>query len=132
MLPSLDGGADSGIPAGPARSACGLYLTTPPPGSNPRRTYGVTTKLTKTAPAGTLDADSVILLDEDAEIELQDGSWVYARVGAQCRDLDGRWHLHLCWYATSPLTGQGHWFVYHPAHIRRAPGHETPGRGGRA
>jgi hypothetical protein len=69
-------------------------------------------KRARTAPAGTLDADSMILLDENAEIELQDGSRVYARVGAQCRDLDRRWHLYLCWYASSPLTGREHWFLY--------------------
>ena len=60
------------------------------------RTDGGSSGQAETVPVGALNADSLILLDADAEIELQDGSWVNARVGTQCRNRDGRWFLYLC------------------------------------
>jgi hypothetical protein len=65
-------------------------------------------------------ADTVIDVDAAAEVELRDGSWVRARVGAEWRDRQGRWCVHLNWHASTEIGGRRDVFVYDPEHIRKA------------
>lgn len=61
---------------------------------------------------------STIPEDSDAEILLQDGSWIDARVIGQRRDRLGRWCVGIRWYASSAVGGREGWYLLGPG-IRR-------------
>ena len=62
---------------------------------------------------------STISEDSDAEVLLEDGSWVLCRVIGQRRDRHGRWCVGLRWYASPSVGGREGWYLYDPARIRR-------------
>lgn len=79
---------------------------------------------------------STIPEDSDALVQLQDGTWLLARVIGQRKDRHGRWCVGLRWYASSSIGGREGWFLLDTEHIRRldtlgggrAPGEHRRGR----
>jgi hypothetical protein len=65
---------------------------------------------------------STIPEDTEAEILLQDGTWVWAQVTGQRKDRHGRWCVGLRWYASPAVGGREGWYLYHPAFIQRPKG----------
>lgn len=62
---------------------------------------------------------STIPEDTEAEILLQDGSWVWCQVIGQRKDRHNRWCVGVRWYASSAVGGREGWFLYDQAGIRR-------------
>jgi len=65
------------------------------------------------ADPGSLLEDTVIWVDEAAEVELRNGAWVRVRAGPQWRDDRRRWCVKL-----RLDSGEGV-YVFDPAHVRR-------------
>jgi hypothetical protein len=65
---------------------------------------------------------STIPEDTEAEILLQDGSWVWAQVIGQRKDRRGRWCIGLRWYASPSVGGREGWYLFDPGRIRRPHG----------
>ena len=62
---------------------------------------------------------STVLERSEAEIQLQDGSWVGAQVIGQRQDARGHWCIGLRWYASATVGGREGWFLLDEARIRR-------------
>ena len=62
---------------------------------------------------------STIPEDTEAEIQLRDGSWVWAQVIGQRKDRNGRWCVGLRWYASPSVGGREGWYLLDSRHIRR-------------
>jgi hypothetical protein len=69
---------------------------------------------------------STIPEDTEAEIQLRDGTWVWAQVIGQRKDRQGRWCVGLRWYASPSVGGREGWYVLDNRHIRR-PNPALPG-----
>lgn len=69
---------------------------------------------------------STIPEDTEAEIQLHDGSWVWAQVIGQRRDRHGRWCIGLRWYASPSVGGREGWYRLDRRFIRRPKGHLLP------
>jgi hypothetical protein len=65
---------------------------------------------------------STIPEDTEAEIQLRDGTWVWAQVIGQRKDRQGRWCVGLRWYASPSVGGREGWYVLNNRHIRRPNG----------
>lgn len=58
------------------------------------------------------------------EMLMGDGSWAYAEVLSESRDIRGNWRIKLLWYGTD---SEGHrsqredWYLFDPAKLRRLP-----------
>ena len=65
---------------------------------------------------------STIPEDTEAEIQLRDGTWVWAQVIGQRKDRQGRWCVGLRWYASPSVGGREGWYVLDNRHIRRPKG----------
>ena len=57
--------------------------------------------------------------DTEAEIELRDGTWVWAQVIGQRKDRQGRWCVGLRWYASPSVGGREGWYLLDSRYIRR-------------
>ena len=62
---------------------------------------------------------STIPEDTEAEIQLRDGTWVWAQVIGQRKDRHGRWCVGLRWYASPSVGGREGWYLLDDRHIRR-------------
>jgi hypothetical protein len=62
---------------------------------------------------------STIPEDTEAEIQLRDGTWVWAQVIGQRKDRQGRWCVGLRWYASPSVGGREGWFLLDGRYIRR-------------
>ncbi len=62
---------------------------------------------------------STIAEDTEAEIQLRDGTWVWAQVIGQRKDRQGRWCVGLRWYASPSVGGREGWYLLDPRYIRR-------------
>jgi hypothetical protein len=62
---------------------------------------------------------STIPEDTEAEIQLRDGTWVWAQVIGQRKDRQGHWCVGLRWYASPSVGGREGWFILDQRHIRR-------------
>lgn len=62
---------------------------------------------------------STIPEDSEAEIQLRDGTWVWAQVIGQRKDRQGRWCVGLRWYASPSVGGREGWYLLDRRHIRR-------------
>jgi hypothetical protein len=62
---------------------------------------------------------STIPEDTEAEIQLRDGTWVWAQVIGQRKDRQGRWCVGLRWYASPSVGGREGWYLLDPRYIRR-------------
>jgi hypothetical protein len=62
---------------------------------------------------------STIPEDTEAEIQLRDGTWVWAQVIGQRKDRHGRWCVGLRWYASPSVGGREGWYLLDPRYIRR-------------
>jgi hypothetical protein len=65
---------------------------------------------------------STIPEDTEAEIQLRDGTWVWAQVIGQRKDWQGRWCVGLRWYASPSVGGREGWYLLNPRYIRRPKG----------
>jgi hypothetical protein len=62
---------------------------------------------------------STIPEDSEAEVLLQDGSWVWCQMIGQRKDRHGRWCVGIRWYASASTGGREGWFLFDPARIRQ-------------
>ncbi len=62
---------------------------------------------------------STIPEDSEAEIQLRDGTWVWAQVIGQRKDRQGRWCVGLRWYASPSVGGREGWYLLNRRYIRR-------------
>lgn len=62
---------------------------------------------------------STIPEDTEAEIQLRDGTWVWAQVIGQRKDRQGRWCVGLRWYASPSVGGREGWYLLDSRYIRR-------------
>lgn len=62
---------------------------------------------------------STIPEDTEAEIQLRDGTWIWAQVIGQRKDRQGHWCVGLRWYASPSVGGREGWFILDQRHIRR-------------
>jgi hypothetical protein len=62
---------------------------------------------------------STIPEDSEAEIQLRDGTWVWAQVIGQRKDRRGRWCVGLRWYASPSVGGREGWYLLDQRYIRR-------------
>ncbi len=67
-------------------------------------------------------AGSTIPEDTEAEMQLRDGTWVWAQVIGQRKDRQGRWCVGLRWYASPSVGGREGWFILDQRYIRRPNG----------
>ena len=70
---------------------------------------------------------STIPEDTEAEIQLRDGTWVWAQVIGQRKDRQGRWCVGLRWYASPSVGGREGWFLLDSRYIRRPKAKLLPG-----
>ena len=62
---------------------------------------------------------STIPENTEAEVQLRDGSWAWARVIGQRKDRHGRWCIGLRWYASPSVAAGKDGSLLDPAKIRR-------------
>src|SRR5580693_6714967 len=62
---------------------------------------------------------STIPEDTEAEIQLRDGTWVWAQVIGQRKDRQGRWCVGLRWYASPSVGGREGWYLLDSRYIHR-------------
>jgi hypothetical protein len=62
---------------------------------------------------------STIPEDTESEIQLRDGTWIWAQVIGQRKDRQGRWCVGLRWYASPSVGGREGWFILNQRYIRR-------------
>jgi hypothetical protein len=62
---------------------------------------------------------STIPEDTEAEVLMQDGTWVWCQVIGQRKDRHGRWCVGLRWYASPSIGGREGWFRLDRRYIRR-------------
>lgn len=62
---------------------------------------------------------STIPEDTEAEIQLRDGTWVWAQVIGQRKDRQGHWCVGLRWYASPSVGGREGWYLLDSRYIRR-------------
>ena len=55
----------------------------------------------------------------EAQVQLQDGSWIWCEVIGQRKDRQGRWCLGIRWYASPSVGGREGWYVLDDSRIRR-------------
>jgi len=55
----------------------------------------------------------------EAQIQLQDGSWIWCEVIGQRKDRQGRWCVGIRWYASPSVGGREGWYVLDRSRIRR-------------
>jgi hypothetical protein len=65
---------------------------------------------------------STIPEDTEAEIQLRDGTWIWAQVIGQRKDRNGRWCIGLRWYASPSVGGREGWYILDRRYIRRQNG----------
>ena len=65
---------------------------------------------------------STVPEDTEAEVVLQDGSWVWCQVIGQRQDRHGRWCVGIRWYASPSIGGREGWFLLDQRYIRRPDG----------
>jgi hypothetical protein len=64
---------------------------------------------------------STIPEDTEAEVLLNDGSWVWCQVIAQRRDRNGRWCVGIRYYPSSAIGEYQGWYLLDRKKIRRLP-----------
>jgi hypothetical protein len=62
---------------------------------------------------------STIPEDTEAEVLLQDGTWVWCHVIGQRKDRHDRWCVGIRWYASPLIGGREGWFLLDRRYIRR-------------
>jgi hypothetical protein len=62
---------------------------------------------------------STIPEDTEAEIQLRDGTWVWAQVIGQRKDRQGHWCVGLRWYASPSVGGREGWYLLDSRYIHR-------------
>lgn len=62
---------------------------------------------------------STLSEDTEAEVVLQDGTWVWCQVIGQRKDRQGRWYVGIRWYASPSIGGREGWFLFDHRYIRR-------------
>jgi len=65
---------------------------------------------------------STLSEDTEAEVLLQDGTWVWCQVTGQRKDRQGRWCVGIRWYASPSIGGREGWFLLDHRYIRRPDG----------
>jgi hypothetical protein len=55
----------------------------------------------------------------DAEVLLNDGSWVWCLVIGQRKDRHGRWCVGIRYYPNAAIGESGGWYLFDSRHIRR-------------
>lgn len=58
----------------------------------------------------------------EAQVQLQDGSWIWCDVIGQRKDRHGRWCVGIRWYASASVGGREGWYVLDRCSIRRLEG----------
>lgn len=80
--------------------------------------------LERTMPSGAVAGTTIAVDHAQVEMLMSDGSWAYAEVLSESRDIRGRWRVKLLWYGTD---SEGHRsqrediFMFDPARLRRLP-----------
>jgi hypothetical protein len=64
---------------------------------------------------------STIPEDTEAEVLLNDGSWVWCQVIGQRRDRNGRWCVGIRYYPSSAIGEYQDWYLLDVTKIRRRP-----------
>jgi hypothetical protein len=62
-------------------------------------------KLERAMPADAVPG-STVSEDTEAEVVLQDGTWVWCQVIGQRKDRQGRWCVGIRWYASPSIGGR--------------------------
>jgi hypothetical protein len=93
-------------------------MTTPDPSREPR--------LDRAVPGDAVPG-STISEDTEAEVLLQDGTWIWCQLIGQRKDWHGRWCVGIRWYASPSIGGREGWFVLNRRYIRR-PDSSSAGR----
>jgi hypothetical protein len=65
---------------------------------------------------------STVSEDTEAEVVLQDGTWVWCQVIGQRKDRQGRWCVGIRWYASPSIGGREGWFLLDHRYSRRPDG----------
>jgi len=65
---------------------------------------------------------STIPEDTAAEIQLRDGTWVWARVIGQRKDRNGRWCVGIQYYPSPSIGESGGWYILDRRYVRRPDG----------
>ncbi len=79
-------------------------------------------QLERAHPSGAVAGTTQPVDHAQVEILMTDGSWAYAEVLSESRDIRGNWRIKLLWYGTD---SEGHrsqredLFMFEPAKIRR-------------
>ena len=55
----------------------------------------------------------------EAQVQLQDGSWIWCEVIGQRKDRQRRWCVGIRWYASPSVGGREGWYVLDDSRIRR-------------
>ena len=74
--------------------------------------------LERAMPADALPG-SIIPERTEAQVQLQDGSWIWCEVIGQRKDRQGRWCVGIRWYASPSVGGREGWYLLDGYRIRR-------------